>query len=224
MTNPYRRPEVGRSWLQHMQEKPDSYHIRFNQNLIGKWLQQSGPFQTVLEVGCGDGFLSQLPQLQKSIYTGIDDSAVFIEHAQQNLKRPNIHFQQADLLSMDLQHKYDRIFSVMVWSELENIQVAFTQLKKHLSDKGQALVVVPSLKNPEIWYSRGQLSAPKTLEIPYGHEKFGFSSVRIFLHSERELKEASLAAGLKFRLYDDIEPLLAPDGSSPYSAIELLKI
>lgn len=224
MSNPYRQADIGRSWLLHMQEKPDSYHIRFNQDLIGHWLQQTGPVQSVLEVGCGDGFLSQLPQLQKVSYLGVDDSPLFIEHCQQRYAQTAMRFQQADFLAVNLQSKFDRIFSVMVWSELENLERAFHQLGQHLEDKGKALLVIPSLEQPEIWHSRGELISPKTIRIPYGHEKFGFSQVQIFLHSEKELRSASEKVGLKFHRYHKEEALLAPDGSSPYSAIELLKI
>lgn len=225
MKNSYRSEVVGHSWLLHMKENPDSYHIRYSRHIVGSWLRQQQRLSAVIEVGCGSGYLSQLPELQGCRYFGTDDSEIFIQQAKLRYNAEKTEFIKMDFLADAPIEVFDHIFSVMVWSEFSDLNRAFIQLKNSLKPAGKALLVLPSFGHPELWSHRGKLLDEKTLELQYGHPNIGSETLRIYLHTEKDLQQACQLAGLKCQVWlDPASMLLSPEKTSPYSAVEVLNI
>lgn len=81
------------------------------------YLKTITPFQTVLEVGCGFGrisniILSNFPDIEE--YLAVDMSPDQLENAKRYVKSDRIHFKESDIQSLQIEKKYDLVIGVSV--------------------------------------------------------------------------------------------------------------
>lgn len=117
---------------------------------VGKMLEG---FRNVLEIGCGDGFPSQIVAQSVQNLDLSDFDPFFINEAKQNIsKRKNIQdVIHHDLLEMEFQKKYDAIYLLDVLEHIdpENEQIFLNNLCKSLNPNGVAIIGMPSLESQE---------------------------------------------------------------------------
>src|SRR3989344_7696523 len=71
--------------------------------------------ESILEIGCGDGFGIPIIAQQAKFVLGIDTDARLIESNQERLKKiTNIKFKQLNICREKLSDKFDAIFSIDV--------------------------------------------------------------------------------------------------------------
>lgn len=82
------------------------------------YLKDMPPFQTVLEIGCGFGrisnlLLSNFPSIEE--YVAIDISPDQLENTKSFVKYDKIRFVESDIQSLQLDKKYDLVIAVSVF-------------------------------------------------------------------------------------------------------------
>ncbi len=95
------------------------------------------PAKTVLDIGCGTGYLTH--QLKKNFsiahVTGIDAAEGMIQQAQ--MKYPDISFKLANALSLPFEeHSIDLIVSNLAYQWIRPLEESFVQVKNVLSPQG----------------------------------------------------------------------------------------
>jgi ubiquinone/menaquinone biosynthesis C-methylase UbiE len=105
------RGKVYKEQFKHDPEK------QLQEEMLLDYLKGISPFQTVLEVGCGFGrisdiILSNFPGIQE--YVATDMSPDQLENAKTYVKSDKIRFVESDIQSLQLPKKYDLVIAVSV--------------------------------------------------------------------------------------------------------------
>lgn len=129
----------------------DVLAIKANHNLHPKhrlmryyefFLDHISPESTVLDIGCGNGFVaSQIAAKAKKV-TGIDTERANIEQAKKQHARPNVEYILGDATVFDFPGRYDAIVLSNVLEHIQN-RTSFLNKVKQLSDT--LLIRVPML-------------------------------------------------------------------------------
>jgi 2-polyprenyl-3-methyl-5-hydroxy-6-metoxy-1,4-benzoquinol methylase len=98
---------------------------------------------SVLDLGCGHGWLSQLMSAHGASVLGIDGSAELLKKAQQAC--PEVQFTQHDLLLglTDLGRRFDRIVAYMVLMDIPEIDVLMKSVREALNEAGKFIFILP---------------------------------------------------------------------------------
>lgn len=140
--------------MEHVAEKRGKYIRRnryYYRNLIRFFKFNIPEGSSVLEIGCGTGYL--LNALKPSAGTGIDLSPAMIRIARDNY--PHLHFEVMDAENTSLYEKYDFIVISDTLGYLEDIQTAFTELKKVVHPGTRILISYHSfLWEPFLWFAQ----------------------------------------------------------------------
>lgn len=97
----------------------------------------------VLDLGCGDGWLSRLMAEAGATVLGIDGSARLLEHARS--RHPGVEFMQADLaygVPAHIRQRFDRIVSLMVLMDIPVLDQLFKDVSQRLADTGRFIFVI----------------------------------------------------------------------------------
>jgi trans-aconitate methyltransferase len=111
---------------------------RLQEEVLFDHLKSMPPFQTVLEVGCGFGrisnlILSNFPTIQE--YVATDMSPDQLETAKSFVKSDKVRFIESDIQSLQLDKKYDLVIAVSVLlhilpSEIDRVMATLVSLSK----------------------------------------------------------------------------------------------
>ncbi|MBM4399601.1 MAG: class I SAM-dependent methyltransferase [Candidatus Cloacimonetes bacterium] len=104
-------------------------------------------FQTILDAGCGKGYMSYL--LSKAGYqvTALDISETNLQVFRAYCEQFNINQVSADLLSYTTQDKYDGLICQEVLEHVELYQKVISNFHNLFKDNGFALICVPYKEN-----------------------------------------------------------------------------
>jgi SAM-dependent methyltransferase len=103
---------------------------------------------SVLEIGCGTGFL--LNAVEPSNGLGIDLSPAMIKLARENY--PNQKFEVMDAENLTISEKFDYVILSDTLGYLEDIQKVFNELKKAIHSRTRVLITYHSfLWEPVLW-------------------------------------------------------------------------
>lgn len=105
MTDEHRSPTM--TWNTSLYDDKHAFVTQYGAGVLELLSPQSG--ETILDVGCGTGHLTQQMALAGAIPTGIDSSAEMIESARRAY--PDIEFVQADAADFSFDRKFDALFS-----------------------------------------------------------------------------------------------------------------
>lgn len=189
-----------------MEEKPDPHLPRFL-DVLG---EVSG--LTVLDAGCGEGYLSRALAQRGARVTGIDISPQLVEMAR--LKDPNqtINYQVADL-SQPLpayQDHFDLIASFFVLNDVPDYRGFLTTLGSVLKRGGRLVLY---MNNPYSIMLRGYITdyfAASDQAFPlHGLTARGIK-VHFYHRTLQDYLSASFAAGLQLQQLIDVP---SPEGS-----------
>jgi putative AdoMet-dependent methyltransferase len=95
---------------------------------------------TVLEIGCGTGFLTQKLEKEGAIITAIDQSGGMLARAKK--RAPNAKFIQCDVLKYTDNKKYNYIIIFFILHELDaSDRIALLKLAKNLLTKNGEIII-----------------------------------------------------------------------------------
>jgi len=104
-------------------------------------------FQSVLELGCGSGILTQklTDKITFENYTAVD----IVENCKEYISKinTNIKFIQSDIENIDFERKYDLIISNATLQWIDNIEDFINKLKNHLTPNGVLIFSTFSINN-----------------------------------------------------------------------------
>ncbi len=100
-------------------------------------------YEKVLDVGCGEGHLLEKLCPISNEMVGVDISEKAIKRAKGRLQRKKAHFQTADILTLELNQKFNLIVcsEVLVYLNLTQIQKVALKLVNWLEPGGRLLLV-----------------------------------------------------------------------------------
>lgn len=111
------------------------------------------PTDCVLDIGCGNGAYSKkiLALIPQGRFWGIDASENMLALAQKTLANyPQMHLQQADVLTMNFTNQFDYIVSFWCLQWTKNIKTAFEKIYQALKPQGKLLTLLPAGDDPFI--------------------------------------------------------------------------
>ena len=94
------------------------------------------PHERVLDAGCGTGRVTKLVLEQSPHVVGVDADEAMVTKAREALDIP-IHHQ--DLLELDLDGRFDVIFSCAVFHWIPDHETLFANLRRHLKPGGRLI-------------------------------------------------------------------------------------
>lgn len=94
----------------------------------------------VLDIGCGQGWLTEALRQNGAISTGVDPSRKNIEAARN--KYPLADFAQMDLNSIESDEIYDAVCAVMVFEHIDNLKEGYEKISRLLRPGGRLLMIV----------------------------------------------------------------------------------
>ena len=154
-------------------------------------LFELGRNNSVLDVGCGNGFLADLVNDKVKKYTGIDTSGEFIKEAKKNIKYSNCFFyNDSSRNHLRRNTKYDRIFLMDV-SEHMTDKIFLEVLRDFrflLNKDGRAYIHTP---NKDYFLERLK-------QVGLLRQTFGHIAVRTPLEYSRLLKKAGYKVEIRY--------------------------
>jgi len=166
---------------------------------IKKWISDINP-KNLLDIGCGQGICSTL--IKKEInYIGIDISNNLINRAKKLYENENKNFKIGDVYSLPIDDKsIDAAMSIWVWSHLENLEKAATEIFRVLKPNGKYLIITA---NPETFefrktfYENYEIKGKLlTGNFDLGHGK-KLTNSTLYLYTLANIKNALTKSGLK---------------------------
>jgi trans-aconitate 2-methyltransferase len=105
-------------WDAALYENKHSFVWQYGENLIALLSPQQG--ESILDLGCGTGQLTQQIAATGAEVIGIDYATSMIEQAQKNY--PNLKFTVADARNIEFSQAFDAVFSnaVLHWIQQPN--------------------------------------------------------------------------------------------------------
>jgi len=128
--------------------KPDPYQIntsRYEQTKIAKSIEKirGQKFSNVLEIGCGAGYHTEylLPFSDRMVC--IDNSGEALKRARERISDARVTFKQLDLVTDNLDEKFDLIFcsEVLYYLDLEQLHAASARIIDWLNTGGTLILV-----------------------------------------------------------------------------------
>ena len=140
----------------HPKHRLMNYHAFFTDNV--------GVEDTVLDIGCGNGFLSyDVAQKAKSV-TAIDLSQDNIESARRNFNSDNINYICGDACRFNFTEKFDIVVLSNVLEHIEN-RVDFLLKVRDLASK--LLIRVPMVNRDWLTYYKKELGVENRLDLTH---------------------------------------------------------
>lgn len=104
----------------------------------GQHILSSINFETVIELGCGTGKNTEWLSEKAVHLTAIDLSEEMMQKAKEKINKPNVVFQQADIMQewTFTDRKADLITCSLILEHIEDLSPIFKNVKDHLKDNG----------------------------------------------------------------------------------------
>lgn len=197
--------KVDKDWIEMIEG--DSGKIR-EQDLypkLDRWAT-SRAFETILDIGCGQGICSQKIDLGPSHYTGIDSSEFLIKRATELYESPTKKFLVADALDLPFEDEsFDAVFSISLIHLIEDIDVVIDELSRVLKPKGRFFIVTAAPSFYEAWedsYKEKSLDGIRLIGKRLTADGTEVEDT-LYFHEGEEIHNAIEEAGLEI---EDIEP------------------
>ncbi len=187
---------------------------RENSTDIMRFLEVVGEVSglTVLDAGCGEGYLSHMLAQRGAIVTGIDIAPNMIDLARVKDSDGKITYQIADLCQPlpDYQQHFDLVASFFVLNDVYDYRGFLTTLAKALKIGGRAVFF---LNNPYSLVVRGHLTeyfADSGKAFPYRGMAEAGVKVHFYHHTLQEYLDAATIAGFALERLVDVP---TPEGT-----------
>lgn len=196
--------------------------------VIKKTLKLSFSSSSIIDVGCGCGFLTnQVYQKGRKNIIGLDVSPISVNYAKE--KYPYINFYCADISHFDMVQEFDLCLAIMTLNNIENIDGFFVAMSKLLKRYGKMIVVIP---HPYFWPINHlhcqNYSYEREIPYVYNFKTKGckkYKSTIIYFHRKRKTYY-KLASKYGFKILDTQEISDSCNNSTPdilYMMLQLYK-
>jgi SAM-dependent methyltransferase len=145
----------------HQDKVPDTWHGRIGTNIIEAAFEE-GKIKTVLEAGCGYGYILSKIKRPNIQFSGFDISETVIKKARK--LHPEFTFFVDDLINLEHVNKYDLVICREdLWYVIYNLDAVIENLKQLIVGGGYLYIGLsfPSLDKPFV--GKKILPDPKTL-------------------------------------------------------------
>jgi 2-polyprenyl-3-methyl-5-hydroxy-6-metoxy-1,4-benzoquinol methylase len=128
-------------------------------------MRQTTHGNSVLEMGCADGIMTQWLVRDYSDVTVVDGSDVFLQHVSSRIQAPNLHFDCALFEEYIPNRQYDIIMITHILEHLDDPVNVLRRIKDWISPDGQVFVAVPNANSIHrlIGTKMGLLKSPNSL-------------------------------------------------------------
>lgn len=197
--------KVDKDWIEMIEGESGKVREQDLYPKLNRWAS-SRPFESILDIGCGQGICSQKIDLGSNQYTGIDSSEFLIKRASELYESPNTKFQVADALDLPFDDEsFDAVFSISLIHLIEDIDEVIYELSRVLKPKGRFFIVTAAPSFYEAWEDSYK---EKTLEGKHFIGKRLTSDGTevediLYFHEGEEIHSAIEDADLEI---EDIEP------------------
>jgi ubiquinone/menaquinone biosynthesis C-methylase UbiE len=159
---------------------------QLQEEVLLEYLKGMPPFQSVLEIGCGFGRISNLILSNFSgvqEYVAMDMSPDQLENAKSSVKSDKIRFVESDIQSLQLDKKYDLVIAVSVLlhilpSEIEQVVARLASFSKrhvinvdYYEESGARQVAPHNFMHQYETIYRGLPSVESVRRIPVARKK-----------------------------------------------------
>ncbi len=143
MNNPYNNSQTAQNYLDFLNSEDGQIQQEILSSSILNKIDDN-PALSILDAGCGSGWLTNLLSKKYTDTQGCDSSKDLITHAQKQF--PNLRFQIADLGSPlpYPQESQDVIVLNMAATDLENLENSYKNLNLLLKPNGKLIVTIPN--------------------------------------------------------------------------------
>ena len=128
-----------------------SFQYSVAMDLLSKQTLQEQKIKTILDLGCGDGKITQeLSQMFTYAQVhGVDPSPSMIEHAKNMYSNnPNLHFEMQSAEEYKPKHAFDLITAFHSFHWMRDPLKVLTQMALHLQPRGEALILTYPKESP----------------------------------------------------------------------------
>lgn len=164
------------------------------------------PFESILDIGCGQGICSQKIDLGLAHYTGVDSSELLIKRASEIYEASNKTFLVADALDLPFEDEsFDAVFSVSLIHLVEDIDEVIYEMSRVLKPKGRFFIVTAAPSFYEAWedsYKEKSLEGKRLIGKRLTSDGTEVEDT-LYLHEGEEIHSAIEDADLEI---EDIEP------------------
>lgn len=172
---------------------------------LNRWAT-SRTFESILDVGCGQGICSQKLDLGTNQYTGIDSSEDLTNRATELYGSANINFIAGDALDLPFEDEsFDSLFSISLIHLVEDIDEVISEMSRVLKPKGRFFIVTAAPSFYEAWEESYGIKVIEGKRLIGKRLASDGSEVEdtLFLHEGEEIHAAIEDSGLEI---EDIEP------------------
>lgn len=153
-SEPHKKPKtswgpVAEWYDDHLENDPDSYHRQvILPNLLRVLAAQPG--EHILDVACGQGFITREIAKTGAKVVGSDISRELIAKAREHDLAGTYHVASADALSYAKDHSYDALVVVLAIQNIENMGGVFAEVRRVLKPNGRCILVMnhPAFRIP----------------------------------------------------------------------------
>ena len=160
---------------------------------------------TVLDAGCGQGYLSRILARRGAHITGIDISPKLIQIAREQDPDHQITYQVADLCHSlpEYRHRFDLVVSHFVLDDVYDYK-GFLSTLASLLKPGHRMIL--SMNNPYSFVVRGHVRDYFDTGKPYPYRGMAEEGVKVYFyhHTLEEYLDACFAAGFQLQRLLDI--------------------
>jgi trans-aconitate methyltransferase len=133
-------------WNASLYDNSHNFVSKFGESLLS--ILDPKEDETILDLGCGTGDLTEKIALSGAKVIGIDKSAEMLSVAKE--KFPNINFQQSDAINFELNHQFDAIFSNAALHWILDKEQVIGQIFRHLKTGGRLVTEFGGKGNMQI--------------------------------------------------------------------------
>jgi 2-polyprenyl-3-methyl-5-hydroxy-6-metoxy-1,4-benzoquinol methylase len=139
--------------------------------------------KTVLDAGCGNGYLSRKLAKMGAKVTGIEPSSSLYQHCleKEEAEPLGIEYLQQDISKLESSNKYDLVVVINVLMDIPEYQSALTNCVKSLKDGGEIVISIlhPCFPGSELdWNERGRVMIGEYFASEPVKQKYGHSFAR----------------------------------------------
>ena len=167
--------------------------------MIREWAERINA-TTILDLGCGQGILSEKLNLNDKTYTGIDLSPRLIVRAKELYNAPNRTFDGGCAYNLPAPaSSFDALITVNLFHLLEDITAAAKECARVLKPGGHLFIITANPEAYDLWkdfYAESKLIG-KRLEGISKHDAQTVTSDILFLHTMSDITTALTENGLK---------------------------
>ena len=213
---------IDRAWIKSIEGEGGKIRESDIYPMIREWAERINATK-ILDVGCGQGILSEKLNLNDKTYNGIDLSPRLIARAKELYNAPNRTFDVGSAYKLSAPaSSFDALIAVNLFHLLEDITAASKEFIRVLKPGGHFYIITANPAAYDLWidYYAESILIGKRLE---GVSKHGDQTVTrdvLFLHTMSEMTKALTESGLKVLTSHPFRRDTTREKSHYYMAIE----